>query len=222
MLLSLLRVKLCTTAASSLLLALLQMIIDYSLSPLASEFVPSSSLPKPERESSPQKANASLSINSPRSPPPERTSSSSEAPETEKPKDSSASTPVKRVPTPPPESEPREENGKELEEEDENDDRHYLNLSIISYCYYFLPHKKINKCEINSIGKYHIFLDEALFCNLNRSVSSIHYFKVYSFDFLINLEIVSSILYAILSWFLSNSIILCFNFLFSTRRDSDG
>ena len=119
MLLSLLRVKLSTTAASSLLLALLQMIIDYSLSPLASEFVPSSSLPKPERESSPQKANASLSINSPRSPPPERTSSSSEVPETEKPKDSSASTPVKRVPTPPPESEPREENGKELEEEDE-------------------------------------------------------------------------------------------------------
>ena len=55
-----------------------------------------------------------------------------EDPEIEKPKDSSVFTPAKRDLTLPPESEPREESGKELEEED---DLFYLIISKILLSY---------------------------------------------------------------------------------------
>ena len=128
MLLNLVRERQPTTVVLLLLLALLQMIIDYSPSQKDSESAPLNSQLKPEKELLLPRVNASLLTNLLKLPPLERMSFSSEVPEIEKPKDSSAFTQVKRDLTLPPESEPKEENGKEPEEEDENDDSHYLKL----------------------------------------------------------------------------------------------
>ena len=82
----------------------------------------------PELESLPQKAAASPSINLLNWPPMARTSFSSEDPEIEKQKDISVFAPVKRDHTLLPASEPKAENSKELEEED--DHNFYLTLRI--------------------------------------------------------------------------------------------
>ena len=87
-----------------------------------SESAPLNSLKKLETESKLLEENVLLSINWPKSPQPEKTSSYLEAPEIEKLKDISVFTPVKRDLTLLPESEPKVENGKELEEEDETID----------------------------------------------------------------------------------------------------
>lgn len=83
------------------------------------EFVPSSSQLVPEKESPKLKVNAWLSINLLKLPQLEKMFSYSEAQETEKLKDISVFTQVKKVLTLLPESDAKDVNGKEPEEEDD-------------------------------------------------------------------------------------------------------
>lgn len=128
-----------STLRSSLLLEQLPTISDSLMSLKDLRSLPWDSLKELERELLLPRDPSTLSISWLNLHPPEKVFSSWEVPEIEKPSVILVFTLVKRVPILLPESEPREENSRELEEEDDAQSIHLI-LTISNHSYNFIFH----------------------------------------------------------------------------------